>query len=493
MKKNIIVAAIAAASALLLTVSCQKEAQLETNSEGKTFTAVIDQNVTKTTVTESTIADQYKVNWVSGDEININGAVYSATPDGTDATKASFTYVSGTTPTAPYTAIYPASLYNAGTFELPATQTYEAGKFNAPMYAESSTESLEFKNICGVICFSLKGTAKVKRIAFSSNDAVCGTFSMMDDATTMDLDLTGTGTTVTLDCGTGVQLNETTATNFYVYLPPRTYPIGTKIVITDTAGKVFTKITTERATIARSNIYTFDWTPTFVNEGPLSGKFSVSATEQVQFSKGNLQATYDGSKYTWGFAANQYDYIGNAAGNTTIDSQTSGAVVDLFGWPTSATNFGISTSIDDADYSGDFVDWGKNIGDGSTWRTLTQDEWFYLFETRSNASSLYKSFVTVCGKNCLVIAPDGYTETIASSYDASTWPKAEAAGLVCLPAAGDRHGSTFNIALGHGLYWASSNYYPYLADLVEFADGGFGRSHYYRYYGFSVRLITESK
>ena len=498
MKKNIIVAAIAAASALLLTVSCQKEAQLETNSEGKTFTAVIDQNVTKTTVTESTIADQYKVNWVSGDEININGAVYSATPDGTDATKASFTYVSGTTPTAPYTAIYPASLYNAGTFELPATQTYEAGKFNAPMYAESSTESLEFKNICGVICFSLKGTAKVKRIAFSSNDAVCGTFSMMDDATTMDLDLTGTGTTVTLDCGTGVQLNETTATNFYVYLPPRTYPIGTKIVITDTAGKVFTKITTERATIARSNIYTFDWTPTFVNEGPLSGKFSVSATKLVQFSKGNLQATYDGSKYTWGFAANQYDYIGNAAGNTTIDSQTSGAVVDLFGWSTSATNFGINTSTSNSDYSGDFKDWSTAIDGNGTWRTLSTAEWQYLINKNNDETirkGKYKYGVTVCEKaNCLILAPDDFTGTIETSYNAAAWATAEAAGLVCLPAAGYRYGSYVYYVGDYGSYWSSTANDEYYAYYVYFDSSNVYPGRFDgRFDGFSVRLITESK
>ena len=27
-------------------------------------------------------------------------------------------------------------------------------------------------------------------------------------------------------------------------------------------------------------------------------------------------------------------------------------------------------------------DWGCTIGDGNTWRTLTKDEWTYLFNTR---------------------------------------------------------------------------------------------------------------
>ena len=70
--------------------------------------------------------------------------------------------------------------------------------------------------------------------------------------------------------------------------------------------------------------------------GLLAGKFSVSATKQVQFSQGNLQATYDGTNWTWAFAANQYDYIGNAAGNTKVTATSpfisENATVDLFGW-----------------------------------------------------------------------------------------------------------------------------------------------------------------
>ena len=230
-------------------------------------------------------------------------------------------------------------------------------------------------------------------------------------------------------------------------------------------------------------------------DGALSGKFSVTAIRQVRFSKGNLQATYDGSKYTWGFAANQYDYIGDAAGNTTIDSQTSGAVVDLFGWSTSATNFGISTSEYDADYSGDFVDWGKNIDNKGTWRTLSNDEWTYLFKTRPNASKLYKYGVTVCGKtNCVIIAPDGYTETIAASYDTTTWPVAEAAGLVCLPAAGSRDGSNVRYVGDDGYYWSSSAGGSSHAYLVYLDSSNVSPGYYgFRYNGGSVRLIAESK
>ena len=229
----------------------------------------------------------------------------------------------------------------------------------------------------------------------------------------------------------------------------------------------------------------------------LPGVFSVSDTKQVRFSPGNLQATYDGSMYSWGFAAKQYDYVGNAPGNTTIDSQTEGAVVDLFGWSTASTYYGISTSTNNADYSGNFVDWGKNIDDGSTWRTLSKGEWVYLIETRTNASSLYKYGVTVCGKTyCVIIAPDNWDTSanpLKTSYDATAWATAEAAGLVCLPAAGRRIGSSVDSVGDYGAYWSSTAYYSDRAYLVYFYSS-------YVYPGIddrgedrSVRLVTDVK
>ena len=225
---------------------------------------------------------------------------------------------------------------------------------------------------------------------------------------------------------------------------------------------------------------------------PLPGKFSVSATKQVQFSKGNLQATYTGSGYSWGFAANQYDYPGNtnASGNTTIDNQKYGRVVDLFGWSTSATNFGISSSTSDNDYLGDFVDWGKTFGEGSVWRTLSKDEWRYLYDTRANAKEL-RGWATICGKpDCEIIAPDGYKGTIVDTYTASTWPAAEAAGLVCLPPTGYREGSSVD-GVGDGayaFYWSSTPHPSH--PLYAYAQNG---ASHPRRSGYSVRLVKDVK
>ena len=72
----------------------------------------------------------------------------------------------------------------------------------------------------------------------------------------------------------------------------------------------------------------------FTVAGP-NGQSDTEDVVKVVFSKGNLQAHYNGSGYNWTFASNQYEYIGNNKGNTTIDGQTNGAIVDLFVWTAS--------------------------------------------------------------------------------------------------------------------------------------------------------------
>jgi len=126
-----------------------------------------------------------------------------------------------------------------------------------------------------------------------------------------------------------------------------------------------------------------------VDSTPFDGKFTVKAAEsenpakQVRFTKGNLQATYNGSSYTWSIAKNQWDYIGAAAGNTTINSQSIGAVVDLFGWSTTTkTNYGLIETHDENDYHAAFRDWGGLFPD-KNYSTLSTEEWQYLLSTRT--------------------------------------------------------------------------------------------------------------
>ena len=234
-------------------------------------------------------------------------------------------------------------------------------------------------------------------------------------------------------------------------------------------------------------------------QGALSGEFSVSATKKVHFSQGNLVATIDatGAPTAWKFSAHQYEYIGVNVANTKIGKEAGD--VDLFGWSTDAAsnNWGIHTKTSETDgfTTGNFKDWGKAVGDGNTWRTLSKPEWTYLINKDGEENirkGKYKYGVTVCEKaNCLILAPDDFEGTIAESYDAAAWASAEAAGLVCLPAAGSR--SEYNVFTvgSSGLYWSSTAdgspaYYVFFMSSLIATDFKSGR-----YGGYSVRLITE--
>ena len=237
------------------------------------------------------------------------------------------------------------------------------------------------------------------------------------------------------------------------------------------------------------------------------GVFSVSATKQVTFSPGNLQ--YHPANNEWRFAENQTDYIGGANSHC---SSTYNGWLDLFGWSTSATNFGVSTSEDYDDYSGPFVDWGTNkIGSDTpnTWRTLTYDEWRYLLRERPNYSELCGA-AQVNGVNGLIFLPDtwvcpkgitfksGFHSDYSveaygqyQTFTADQWSALEAAGAVFLPAAGDRIGSNVFGVQDDGYYWSATEYKGSNARYLCFYSDEAGMYYVYRYGGLSVRLVKD--
>ena len=282
-----------------------------------------------------------------------------------------------------------------------------------------------------------------------------------------------------------------------------------------------------------------------VPEGAINGKFTVNAGgTKVYFSQGNLQATYNGSAWSWAFATNQWDYIGNAAGNTSINGNgtvnTNNVTVDLFGWVGNSSNFtgaaqyGISnsTATNNKNGYGDNAsenlksDWGNTIdGTGTTWRTLTNAEWVWVIGPSSSSpnpgtncrtSSTVNGVenarfakATVAGKAGLIIFPDSYTHPgdvtaptsintasaafTVNTYDATAWGKMEAAGAVFLPAAGYRSAVTVNRVGECGYYWSSTSYSSEVTRAkrsVYFANNSVVMDYYdSRASGFSVRLV----
>ena len=256
--------------------------------------------------------------------------------------------------------------------------------------------------------------------------------------------------------------------------------------------------------------------------------FTVADGKQITFSGGNLQ--YTQSTQTWAFAEHQYDMLGTDnvdGGSSKVFDATYGYdktgsaladKIDLFGWSgsTGSAKWGIGTSTDNSDYSGDFVDWGTNIGDGNTWYTLTADEWDYLLDERSDANQLVGVARIQLGENKytngLVLLPDDWTcpagvtfksgfsntHSVQAYADYQTftladWQQLEAAGAVFLPASGFREGSFVGYVQSSGYYWSATPdgsdkaYYMYFISDSYFSYN-YSRN---RNYGLAVRLVKN--
>ena len=235
----------------------------------------------------------------------------------------------------------------------------------------------------------------------------------------------------------------------------------------------------------------------FATEGALKGKFTVNADgKQVQFSQGNLQ--YQTTTGTWRFAGIQSDFIGNASAEW----------IDLFGW--GAADKPTLTTENVNDYA-KFVDWGsKVISNGGqkagVWRTLDWEEWLYLFLYRPNAANL-RGHATVNSVHGYIFLPDDWQlpekltftpdphDWTTNKYKLTQWLKMALAGAVFLPAAGFRTGTEGGYWGAHGFYWSSSLYNDLSsqdARAFYFSEKKIGpRDHERRFYGMSVRLVTD--
>ncbi len=236
--------------------------------------------------------------------------------------------------------------------------------------------------------------------------------------------------------------------------------------------------------------------------------FSVSETQKVLFSSGNLQ--YNSRSNTWKFADNQYDYCG--VSNQYIGSNYSGWI-DLFGYGTSGYN-GCSpwlNSVENIDYAngvtniaGTMYDWGMNNINGAEgeWRTLTNEEWLYLINLRNNASRL-RAKAVVNGVKGFLLLPDNWVkpENItfvedainwsSNIYNLSQWDDLENSYAIFLPAAGNRNGSIVNDLNSVGGYWTSSSGLMTTALYFIFTESTYNTTASVRYFGRSVRLVKD--
>ena len=290
------------------------------------------------------------------------------------------------------------------------------------------------------------------------------------------------------------------------------------------------------------NISTQGEAPNDNPEGSINGLFTINANgNQVYFSQGNLQ--YRASTNTWRFAEHQWNYVGgkfninqygNVGGSSNDSiSSTYSRWIDLFGWGTSGYNHGAvcyqpwSISTDYLQYyaygffnfnlndeSGK-ADWGYNpISNGGNqenmWRTLSKDEWVYVFNTRNTASGIRYAKAIVNGVKGMILLPDDWNSSIYSLSNANyggayfdgnnisgtEWLTVfEPNGAVFLPAGGYREETSIYSPSTWGYYWSSSyqinlNFFAYSIRFNETYMNEFP-SYDNRYKGFSVRLVCD--
>ena len=240
-------------------------------------------------------------------------------------------------------------------------------------------------------------------------------------------------------------------------------------------------------------------------EGTINGVFSVSETQQVKFSSGNLQ--YSKTAGTLQFAEHQWDVLGSKGVNwDEMDT------FDVFGWGT-----GDNPTYERCEEGAKFVDWGINpIANGGEykWRTLTKDEWHYVVMERPNAINLvaYGKVENVKG---LILLPDAWEQpegvqftsiadtvsvfsgsfdvknwketdlSLLNVYDAASWQKMEDAGAVFLPYTSWNFSEDGNPTDGE--YWSTEDGYMSISNSSIWP----GRGCVVDAFEMSVRLVKD--
>lgn len=248
--RTISLIATSMAVAMLLLGSCKKDNGNNQGHNGVSFKAMTEHHDSNA----KTYLDGENIKWIAGDAIRVvngNGQVaVFATEEGNSQTATFYTGDEDFTFTPEFDAAYPsnATIDNGlATFVLPSSQTITTANTFAdgsmPMVAHSATNSFSFRNVCGGICFPLKGEGiTVTKIVLTSNDPnndkLWGTFKAdcsSSEPLPTNVENTESGYEITLNCGENNSGIALTATDqyFYIMLPPGTLEKGFTLKIYD--------------------------------------------------------------------------------------------------------------------------------------------------------------------------------------------------------------------------------------------------------------------
>lgn len=491
----------------ILAVICMASCQKDKLSEDGCFRARVEKLHTKDAKVTFDMTNGFV--WQSGDQIkvcrrqttssnsDVSMGTYTISESSVSNQYAIFDYSGGTdvrnNGVGTYFAYYPPSIRDANTspsnnnrITVPSVQTLSAeGRMQEiPMYGESTSLELDFKNLCGILRLHLTGNTgtMVSTIKITTNGKrIAGTFTKQQGTdgyfhiTTVN---SSSQNTITICCPTPQDIGGN-GKDFCIYLPTGDYPnMEIRIWTNDDHyckkvfhGEIGNDSVPANINIARS-CYTSVTLSNLSFETMGRGPFTINSNgDKVLFSTGNLQ--YDIRNTRYQFAANDYDYIGT----------TSTDVIDLFGWGTGDRP--TLNSNTESEYPLDFTEWGTagiyNVS--GTWQTLTREEWVYLLNTRSastvsTTSNGRYAKARVNNVQGLIIFPDDYvhpngvtpptginstdnTGWTSNTYPTNVWEKMRAAGAVFLPAAGclefnENSNRPYSSNNTFGYYWSST-------------------------------------
>ena len=313
---------------LLLLVSCTNESEViqSVKESPKTFYATTESYNPQT---KTSLNLSGNVLWKIGDQVSIFNVStinqqYQVTDQSDGKTSASLYqvttpgFVAGTDlPTN--IAYYPYSASNEIakngsnyeiTVSLPSTQNYAENSFgngSFPMAAvteDGSDMNLKFKNILGGLKLQLTGTDVISRIVVSgnNNEILCGDATVTaSNTTTPTIVLSDdTKTSVTLDCGSGVQLNSETPTLFIIALPPMIMTSGFTIDIYNPVGGTQQIKSTRSQTITRSALLAMPAVAVACEPSPYEYVDLGLSVKWATFNVGATAPEESGDYFAWG-------------------------------------------------------------------------------------------------------------------------------------------------------------------------------------------------
>lgn len=145
---------------------------------------------------------------------------------------------------------------------LPVEQSYEENSFSGgayPMVAVSYDDDYAFRNILGAVKIQLTGNVEVVSMELRGNDneCLCGACVIKaykgNSAPSLEMSSLASRS-LTLKCGSGVQLDHLVPTSFIFTVPPTSFAKGFVVTVRDSAGKSYQISTAKPNPVTRSSI-----------------------------------------------------------------------------------------------------------------------------------------------------------------------------------------------------------------------------------------------